>query len=266
MRKYLLLGFLAATAIGAGGYFGLLSPQMTKNEELRDLADVIEVQNTQAQARIPVLRAELGTITSQLDELRAVASQIPATLDLPELYADLARAASRAGMPGAVTDVSVTTPMLVTAPAAEQPAEQEPVDELDPTAEPDAAPLAQPAQQSATIASFDVTMTVKGNGTQVVGFLRALKDASRLSVATATTVNITPEGEATMQLSAKYFMQEVNVDALVQQIEALRDAAGLTDVEIAPPSDLHGHSDGIDEDITDDFHAEDMGLEQTESF
>lgn len=238
MRKQIVVGLLGAAVVAGGGHFALLSPQSAKNAELRDLADIIEVQNTQSLARIPALRAELDNITGQLDTLRAVAAQVPAEMNLPGLYAELATAASQAGIPGAVSDVSVTTPVLVT--PAEPSAQQAPAEE-DPTGEPGADPQPAPqasAPSSQLIASFNVTMTVKGDDRQTLAFLRALKAQKRISVVSSTNLSVDEKGQAQMQITAKYFMQEVNVESLVLQIEALREAAaGIPAQTPAQPTD-----------------------------
>lgn len=245
MRKETIIGVVAVSATLVGGYFGAIAPQSAATGRLVKEAQALESANAATAAQLPVLKSELSNISSQLDGLRSLSAKLPAALDQTDLYAELAAAAAQAGLPGNVQDITVTQPQLIAAaaPAAEgtdggastagEGTPSEGVAPTDPKASPDA------AAPKSVIASFEVSMTVKGTVGQTIAFLGALKEAERLSVVSSSNLTVDEEGVAQMQIRAKYFMQQVDVDGLVAQIEALVAAAGQApgSVPVDPATD-----------------------------
>lgn len=222
MRKEWVIGGALCLAFGAGGYFGLLGPQAHDTAALRDEAAALEMSNAATQAQLPALKSELASISGQVDALRELSAKVPPEINVPGLYEELAAAAMQAGLSGGVEDVSPTIPQLVTPAVA-------PVKESDAVADAttdEVAAAVVPSAPQGVIASFDVSMRVKGTIGQTVAFLHALKQAPRLSVVSSSSLSVDVDGMATMQITARYYLQQVDVDGLVAQIEALRNAAG----------------------------------------
>ena len=232
VRKEGLAGFAGVALVAVTGYFALISPQQSATADLRDQAAAVEQSNQGMSSQLPALKAQLGTISGSVSALREVAAQIPAKLDVPDLYAELADAAAAAGLPATDISPTVSPPMLITATGATSP-------------DPDAGDAGEGADtssgaagtttESATIASYEVSMAVKGSLSQVIAFLNALDDAPRLSVIGSSSVTVS-DGEASLNIRALYFLQKVDVEGLAQQIEALT-AGGTSDPADIPGSD-----------------------------
>lgn len=230
MRKEIVIGAVAVCAIGAAGYFGLISPQNAATTDLRAQVTSLEAANAATAAQLPELKNQLSTISGNVENLRQMSAKVPPQIDLPGLYRELATVAASAGVVGGAQDVTVSQPQLVTTQAA-APATATDTEaaatQQDATAEqPATAATDTAASRTSPIASFDVSMSVKGTVGQTIAFLQALKDAPRLSVVSSTSLTVDDQGVATMAIRAKYFLQQVDVDGLVSQIEALASAAG----------------------------------------
>ena len=100
VRKEGLAGFAGVALVAVTGYFALISPQQSATADLRDQAAAVEQSNQGMSSQLPALKAQLGTISGSVSALREVAAQIPAKLDVPDLYAELADAAAAAGQIG----------------------------------------------------------------------------------------------------------------------------------------------------------------------
>jgi hypothetical protein len=234
MRKEGLVGIAGVAVIVIASQFLLLAPQSNASQALDDEVVALEAANAQTALQVPALKAELATISGQVEALRKLSAQVPAELALPELYDELAEAAAIAGLPGGAQDVTVTAPTIVVPDAAAPaptPAATATDTATDTAATP--APVTQ-APSTAVIASFDVSMTVKGATGQVIAFLQALKSANRLSVVATSSLAVDTSGVASLQIRATYFLQQVDVAGLVTQIEALTAAAAGSESGSAP--------------------------------
>jgi len=91
---------------------------------------------------------------------------------------------------------------------------------------------APPADTAGVIASYSVTMSVKGTGNQVVAFLQALGQSPRLNVVSATSVSGSADAEtATATITATFYLQQVDVDQIALQIEELSTGTAAAPVD-----------------------------------
>lgn len=228
MKTHILIAGVAALALAGGGYVLVLSPQNTQIAETRTSVEDTVASNDALAMRIPALKSQLADISPQVDSLRALSSRVPASIDLPTLYADLDQASAAAGI-GRAENVSVSVPQLVTSDGSGQ------VPDVT-TNDAEQAPAPAGDQSSAVIASYSVTLSINGSPDQVVAFLAALGDSARLSVVSATTLT---GGEAAgASITATFFLQQVDVEQIATQIEELAAAhlpAAQDDTDTSTP-------------------------------
>lgn len=222
MRKPTMLGAAAVAVTMVAGYLLLVSPQAGANATVQAQLDGQAESNAAASAQIPILKAQLENITGSVDGLRTLSGQVPPTIDLPELYRELDAVAASVGGGVAVISVSVTVPALITSTAAPALAEGT-------TADPNATAAPAPVADSAVLASYSVNMDVKATPTQAAAFIKALGATKRMSVIASSGVTAGGEGDndGTAHVSATLFLQQVDVDGLAAQIEALAAAKGV---------------------------------------
>lgn len=239
-RNTLLAG-AATVAVLAGGWFGLISPAMAHHGELTAQTEASESSSSSMRARLPVLRAQLDGIAPRVDELRTLGERVTATIDQPVLLEQLRAIAAASGIDG-VRNVEVGLPSMVTAPAAPTSpvsAEGMTAEDTAAAADPDDPLGTPPPSAAAVLASYNVTMEVRGSQAQVRDFLTGLQQAPRLVVVTSSSMQLSADGTATMRIDATYFLQQVDVEGLASQIEALVDRD-------APAADATAEQDGAE--------------------
>lgn len=235
MRKPTLLGAVAYVLTAAGGYLLLINPQATTTADLRTQLDSARAANEASAAQIPALKAQLEDISGDVEALRALSQQVPPEIDLPTLYAELDAVAASVGGGVKVTNVSVTVPSLLTtttATAADPAADPNATTATtDPSTTQDAGapPAAQDsAEPAAVLASYEVTMTVEATPEQAAAFVKALGETKRLNVVSTSGVSGGSEEEGgTLNITASFYLQQVDVDGLAAQIEALASGQGV---------------------------------------
>lgn len=241
MRKPTLLGAVACVLTAAGGYVLIINPQGVATTELKSELESAQSANRAAAAQIPALRAQLEDISGGVESLRALSQQVPPAIDLPTLYDELDAVAAQVGGGVKVTNVSVTIPSLLTAAATDPGAPTDPnATPATPTPDPSAAPAApnaaapeQTPEPAAVLASYEVTMALEATPEQAAAFLQALGQTKRLNVVSTSGVSGGAEEEGgTLNVTATFYLQQVDVDGLAAQIEALASGQGV----IAPGS------------------------------
>lgn len=216
-----MIGLAAIAVTGAATYGLLIFPQATSTATARAGLETLQASNAATEGQIPGLKAQLANISGSVESLKALSSQVPPAIDLPALYLELNAVAAQAGEGVAVTNVSVSLPALVSAAAPAAVAVDAPAADpvvVDPAA---VSPVA-----AAVLASYSVSMDVSATPTQAASFLEALGATSRLSVVTSSTINAGLDGaQGTAHVSATFYLQQVDVNGLAEQIEALAAAA-----------------------------------------
>lgn len=222
---------LVAVALGAGGYFGLISPQQTDKADLADQLRSQQETNERLKAQLPTLKDRLQGITGQVDALRELSARVPPQIDQGTLYQQLRDLGAQAGVEE-LTNISVSVPQMVqtpTAPAApaqddlDAELDAELTDGTDPAEQP-ADPGQAPTASGPVLAYYDVSMSVRGTSDQIVAFLAALRDAPRISIVSSSSLSGDAES-STLNISARMFLQQVDVDGLAAQIEQLAESA-----------------------------------------
>jgi len=223
--KTTVLSAIGCLAIVGGGFMGLISPQQDQKAELAETLQSQEQSNLSLSHQLPLLKARLAGIASQIDALRDLSARVPSQIDQAVLYDQLGAIAAGAGI-SEVTNLSVSVPQMVPATQGEQPAPSD--DDLD-TAEP-AAPTSPAA--APVLAYYDLSMSVRGSTEQVLAFLAGLRDAPRINVVSSSSISA-DEDAITLSVNMRMFLQQVDVEGLAAQIEALAgtadEAEGLSD-------------------------------------
>ena len=233
MRNATMLGGLAALVTAVAGYGLLIAPQANATDQTRAELSSVQAANKQSSTQLPILKAQLANISSSVDGLRALSQQVPPSIDLPSLYAELDTVAAQAGSGVAVTNVSVSVPALInpdgTTATAAAPASAATATTTTAgsgagadTKQPAATETAPPA--AAVLASYQVNMDVDATPEQTVAFIKALGSMKRLNVVAASGYTASSNGRGTVHVSATFYLQQVDVDGLAAQIEALAKA------------------------------------------
>ena len=224
MRKPTILGVAGAVLACTAGYMFVISPQAAATAKIHAELTTVETSNAAASARIPVLKAQLANISGSVAGLRAMSQRVPPTIDLPALYEELAAVAAAAGPGVSVASVTVTIPTLLTPPAPAAAA----TTTTDATATATPGKTATPAPvASAVLASYTVNMDVTATADQAAAFIKALGATKRMNVVSSSGVSGGANGApGTAHVSATFYLQQVDVDGLAAQIEALAAARG----------------------------------------
>lgn len=209
-----LLACAAAGVIVAGGWFGLLSPALSDHASIAAQRATLESANEQMKARLPALQSQLADIAPRVDELRALGARVPAAIDQPALLQEMQAMAAASGMEAA-HNVAIGLPTMVEV----NPGAAAPLPGPGPADDPLSA--ADLPEQKAVIASHSVQIEVRGSEAQVRDFLVNVQNSSRLVIVNTSGLQVAKDGTATMRISATYFLQQVDVDGLASQIEAL---------------------------------------------
>jgi len=249
MRKPIMLGVAGSVVAVTAGWFLLLSPQMDETATIRVETADRQVTNDANAAQIPVLQARLADMSEDVEMLRAMSRQVPPNVDLDTFYLQIAEAASLAGV--TVTNTTVSAPALIGANTRQQaPAEEN----TDAGTAPAQAPVVQ-----AVLASYRVTMQVSATPHGGVAFLAALEGMERLSVVGSTNLTVGRDGEpGTMTVTATFYLQQVDVDGLAEQIENLAAGEHTQGQRPGPvePDETLPAADPADTELTNDEPAE----------
>lgn len=222
IRKELGYGVAAGALLLGAGYILAIGPQADATAQTLDSVEQTRTTNEAMAARIPALKAELDNVADQVASLQELSRAVPAQVDQPGLYAELDAVARSAGLRlGAVT---LETPTPLAAPVAAT--ETANGDGEGRTSEPSAGEV---------LASYKVTMQVEGDTEEALAFLAELEDAPRLSVVGNSELSIS-DGDARLTVTATLFLQQVEVDAIIAQIESLTALDGPP-AEEAPAED-----------------------------
>jgi hypothetical protein len=225
MRNPVLIGGTAVVLTLVGGYALVIAPQATSTAAVHSQLQSVEASNAAASLRVPALKAQLADITGTVAELRALSGQVPPVIDMPGLYASLDAVAAAAGAGVSVTNVSVTVPKLLTDPAAAA-ATPTPAATAG-AATTDPAPVVH--APAAVLASYQLTMEVTATPAQASKFLTALGLMPRMSVVSSSSLTAGAAGTpGSVKVLATLYLQQVDVDALAAQIEALAAAKSPT--------------------------------------
>lgn len=240
MNTTYLVGGAGAVAILAAGFSLLIPPQNAALSDKQDALATVQASNERAELQIPKLKSQLKDIAPKVDQLRALAAQVPPDIDQATLFNELSAAAAQAGLSG-LSNESISLPTLVKNAQSSASASTDSTDATTADATVDSTPAPTPAatadaatssgagdasaaasaDAASVIASYDVSMSATGTTDQVVAFLRALGSTKRLNVPSSCTLQVGADGTATLTLTTRFYLQKVDVDGLASQIETL---------------------------------------------
>lgn len=171
---------LAALALTAGSWFGLVAPRHDEAAAIREQTLVVAQQNDALVAKVGGLETQLAELPARRAEAAALREQLPAETDLPALIRQLSALADRSG--ATLVGVTPTEPSTAAADGTAA-ATAAPVPSSEPSAAPaDATATAAPATTDGTTAALPggletVPVTVAATGTfaQVQELLRLVQ-------------------------------------------------------------------------------------------
>ncbi|MCW2672355.1 MAG: hypothetical protein JWP14_944 [Frankiales bacterium] len=176
LKQWVALTVVGVLAIGAGGWFLVISPKRQDAVDLRTQAASKEATNRSLETTLSQLKAQQKQLPAEQAKLAKVAAKIPDNPALPGLVRALSNAADAAGVE--LVSMSPAAPIAVTAATSAKTA----------TATTTAAgkgastPARSPAAASAATGSLEqigVTLNVVGSYFQVEEFLSGLEDLQR---------------------------------------------------------------------------------------
>lgn len=97
-HQWIALSVIASLVVLAAGWFLLISPKHSQVASLKSDAANAEVQNSQLQTKLSVLRAQQKGIAAENAALAKLANKIPTTADLPGLLRKLTTSATDANV------------------------------------------------------------------------------------------------------------------------------------------------------------------------
>lgn len=236
MNTAYAIGGGGAAVILAAGFLLVLPSQNQTLSEKADALAAVEASNDAAQVRIPKLKQQLAGIAPRVDALRALATQVPADINQPDLLDDLTSAAQQAGLSG-ISNMSISLPVLVknaqTAPAAsdEDSGDAGTATKQESAGAGDEAGASGPGQGggqggAAVIASYNVSLSAQGTPEQLTTFLALLRQIPRLNVVSSASMQVGTTGQATLSVTTRLYLQKVDMEGLAEQIESLNASVG----------------------------------------
>lgn len=219
---------VSVIAAGALSWVLLINPFMQETETMNlELADLTSA-NSAMEAEVPVLRTELSNIAPRVAELEALSTKVPAVLDQPLLYKQLDAIAEQSGVDKPTSlDVQPPTPVVI-APAAPPPVTNSADD-----AEGASAPAPAPVEQAPAMAQYTVSFTISGDTSKILDFFENLRNGPRMAILSGATIDIAEDGVAKVSLSPTFYLQQVDVQGIADQLQQLLEATGMAQPKVA---------------------------------
>lgn len=181
------VGGAAVLLILVVGYLLVLSPRLSKVDEIKAQADSVAQNNQVITANVTDLRTKEAGLDKQRRIARALARRFPSTALQSDMFADIREAALQAGIRDKdVTALTPTVPATADSPAANG-----------------GATLPQAGATAATgMAQMQVSATVTGTRDQLRSFLAAMEKQDRSYL--FDTAGLSPAGDGTTPTAAAY--------------------------------------------------------------
>ena len=176
-RNTVLLCGLALLALAAAGWFFFLSPRLSEADSVRVEASQVEAANLQLQNRYNQTLHQTSSATQAASEAQALFSTMPEEADLPAVLTQISDAAKAAGIKAQdINVISTSVPKDLTA---------------DPRKVKDSTSATTAAQQGASLAQMDISLTVNGQRQQLLQFLTNLQALDRAVLVTSSELTST---------------------------------------------------------------------------
>lgn len=189
LKQWVALTVVGVIAVGAAGWFLLISPKRTEAAGIRTQTEQQVSANSALQTQIATLKSQAKQLPQQQAKLAAVAAKIPDNPALPTLIRALTNVASKSGVelislapgqPTAVAPPVAAAPVAPTAGAAPKPAPAAGVAATNPAGASSAA--------AGTLNSIVLTLNVVGGYFQVEQFMDGLENLTRAMKVTGFTL------------------------------------------------------------------------------
>ena len=176
-RNAVLLSGLFLVALAAAGWFLFLSPRLAEADSVRAEASQVEAANLQLQNRYNQTLHQTSSATQAATEAQALFSTMPEEADLPAVLTQISDAAKAAGIKAQdINVISTSVPKDLTA---------------DPRKVKDSSSATAAAQQGASLAQMDISLTVNGERPQLLQFLTNLQALDRAVLVTSSELTST---------------------------------------------------------------------------
>lgn len=210
VRTVAILGILGVIALAVLAWFLLLSPRLSKADEVATQVEQVETSNLQLRNRVNQARAQVEQAPAAAAEAQELFATMPRAAELPTVLRQITDAAQQAGIgPTAIQVISTTVPVA-------------------------AGPVAAEGTSGVSIANMDIGITVSGTRANLLDFLDNLQALDRAFLITSTQVSAAAQnvegGDESLQVQGSMFVLQSELPDLVAQVEALiaeADAAAL---------------------------------------
>ena len=209
VRAMTALGLLGIIALAAFSWFLVLSPRLSKADEVALEVEQVEAANLQLRNRLNQTKDLVTEAPAAAAEAQVLFAKMPEAAQLPTVLRQITDAAERAGMkPDDVQVISTTVPVAIGESSG---------------------------AAGVGLASMQIDITVAGTRPQLLAFLDGLQELDRALLVDATQITAAPEsagkGGETLQAGGTMFVLQSALPDLVAQVEQLITEAGAAAVE-----------------------------------
>ncbi|MGB8649505.1 MAG: hypothetical protein WCD35_02465 [Mycobacteriales bacterium] len=177
LKQWVALTVVGVLAVGAGGWFLVISPKRSEAADVRSRVEQEANANNSLQTQLVMLKAQQKNLPQQQAKLAAAAAKIPDNPSLPSLIRALSKAADDTGVelvslsPGMPTAVAAAPGAAAVQPAGAAPAGA--------AAAPSGASASSIGSGAGTLQSISVTLNIAGGYFQAEQFFDRLENLSR---------------------------------------------------------------------------------------
>ena len=209
VRSVIILGLLGIIALAALSWFMVLSPRLSKADEVALQVEQVEAGNLQLRNRVNQTRDLVEQAPAAAAAAQEIFARMPEAAELPTVLRQITDAAESAGMkPDNVQVISTTVPVAVGAGSG---------------------------SGGVSLASMKIDVTVAGTRPQLLTFLDNLQGLDRALLIDATQINAVPGPDAkageTLQVGGTMFVLQSALPDLVAQVDQLIAEAGAAAAE-----------------------------------
>lgn len=221
VRTVAILGILGVVALAALAWFLLLSPRLSKADEVAAQVEQVETSNLQLRNRVNQARAQVEQAPAAAAEAQELFATMPRAAELPTVLRQITDAAREAGIgPTAIQVISTTVPVAT-------------------------GPVAAEGTSGVSIANMDIGITVSGTRGNLLAFLDNLQALDRAFLITSTQVSGAAQnaegGDESLQVQGSMFVLRSELPDLVAQVEAL-----IAEAEATAPAGETAPADGTE--------------------
>ncbi len=217
-RNAIIVAAFVGLLVLAMCWLTILSPRLSAAAEIEAQAENVELANITQQRKLADLTRMAQEAPQAAERVQALLARMPQEADLPDLFAQITKAATSAGIPeesiSAITQ-SVPVPLSDPALAATGPV----ADALD-----------SATKSNVDVAKVDVTVSVTATDEQVLDFTENLENLERdflLSSVSVSNPSGQAKGERVSTVTGTTFLLQSTLPDLVANVDDVIERAGL---------------------------------------